>query len=733
MPPRRRPARATAEPASPPSRSGATPGRSTRRSAPRGTPSRARAARRRSSSCAPTTAPRATRAATTCPTPRCSSGCWSASTRAAPRSCASCARRSTSTAGARGSSRSPSGTSSAGALGKPLWRLLGGRSERLLAYASSGELGRAGGARGARRRAARRGVRAVKMRFHHADWRARRGGRRGRARRRRRLDVELMVDANQGWRMAGDRDAALGRRRPRRSARGRSSRSACTGSRSRCRPPTSRATRGCAAGTTLRIAAGEMVRGLHEARDLVLRGGVDVIQPDVVLAGGIGGCRRIAALADLCGRAFSPHTWSNGFGLRGEPAPRAGRLDVPVRRGAARPARRGRPRGATGCSAGPRSRSRPTARSRRRRARASGVTPDLDALEAHRVADGGSAPPSCTSTARRWRWRRSSSTRRGPARCSCASPPPASATRTCTWPTATWATAAGRSCSATRARAWSRRWARGSTHVAPGDAVAFCFVPPCGACAAVPRPGGCNALRDGLAPAAWAGTLLDGTSRLHVTDGGAVQHFNFVSCFAERCVVPAGAAVPLPRGLPLWQASLLGCGVVTAVGAVRNAARVAPGDSVCVIGLRRRRAAGRRRGAAGGRRAHRRRRARRGEARPRPRARGDAHRRRRRRRRSRRRGARRSCPAASTTPSRPSARPRRSGSPGTCCARARPPIVVGIAPPGAEVALPGARTAVGEGPARQLLRLRQRARAARDAWRAWCSTGASRSPTSSPT
>jgi L-alanine-DL-glutamate epimerase-like enolase superfamily enzyme len=34
-----------------------------------------------------------------------------------------------------------------------------------------------------------------------------------------------------------------------------------------------------------------------------------------VLAGGIGGARRIAALADLCGRMWSPHTWSNGYGL----------------------------------------------------------------------------------------------------------------------------------------------------------------------------------------------------------------------------------------------------------------------------------------------------------------------------------------------------------------------------------------------------------------------------------
>jgi L-alanine-DL-glutamate epimerase-like enolase superfamily enzyme len=67
--------------------------------------------------------------------------------------------------------------------------------------------------------------------------------------------------------------------------------------------------------TGLRLAAGEMVRTAAEARDLVLRGGIDVIQTDVVLAGGIGGCRRVAALAELTGRTWSPHTWSNGYGL----------------------------------------------------------------------------------------------------------------------------------------------------------------------------------------------------------------------------------------------------------------------------------------------------------------------------------------------------------------------------------------------------------------------------------
>ena len=128
------------------------------------------------------------------------------------------------------------------ALGEPLWRLLGGRGERLLAYASSGELVEP--EERARRVAALRdaGVRAVKLRFHHADWRedlevVERGARhrrlRGRADGRRQPGL---ADARRPL-------ARAGTSRPRRSARGRSSRSACTGWRSRCGPTTSTATR----------------------------------------------------------------------------------------------------------------------------------------------------------------------------------------------------------------------------------------------------------------------------------------------------------------------------------------------------------------------------------------------------------------------------------------------------------------------------------------------------------
>jgi len=122
----------------------------------------------------------------------------------------------------------------------------------------------------------------------------------------------------------------------------------------------------------------------------------------------------------------------------------------------------------------------------------------------------------------------------------------------------------------------------GVEHVAPGDRVAFCFVPACRECRA------CRAGRPNLCEPAAAngvrGLLMDGTSRLRLPDGTVLQHGLMTACFAERTVVAKGGVVPLPDGLPLWQAALLGCGVVTALGAVRNVGRVQAGDSVAVFG-----------------------------------------------------------------------------------------------------------------------------------------------------
>ncbi len=120
------------------------------------------------------------------------------------------------------------------------------------------------------------------------------------------------------------------------------------------------------------------------------------------------------------------------------------------------------------------------------------------------------------------------------------------------------------------------------THVQPGDHVGFCIVPSCRACdeCVAGRPHLCIPAGDN----AVQGKLLDGTSRLATTDGTELQHALMTACFAELTVIAAAGAVRLPKELPLWQAALLGCGVVTAFGAVRNAARVRPGESAAVIG-----------------------------------------------------------------------------------------------------------------------------------------------------
>jgi Zn-dependent alcohol dehydrogenase len=119
------------------------------------------------------------------------------------------------------------------------------------------------------------------------------------------------------------------------------------------------------------------------------------------------------------------------------------------------------------------------------------------------------------------------------------------------------------------------------THVAAGDHVALSWMPSCGVCrhCVSGRPVLCTA----AAPAMFAGTLLDGTVRLH-HGAQPVSHYSFLSTFATHAVVPASSAIRIGRHIPLGIASLVGCGILTGYGAVVNKAKVAPGSSVVVFG-----------------------------------------------------------------------------------------------------------------------------------------------------
>lgn len=77
---------------------------------------------------------------------------------------------------------------------------------------------------------------------------------------------------------------------------------------------------------------------------------------------------------------------------------------------------------------------------------------------------------------------------------------------------------------------------------------------------------------------------LDSVSCLRNRSGKSLGQGIRVGAFAEFVIVDESQVVKIPEALPFDSAALLGCGVITGVGAVLNTARVQPDDSVVVIG-----------------------------------------------------------------------------------------------------------------------------------------------------
>lgn len=77
---------------------------------------------------------------------------------------------------------------------------------------------------------------------------------------------------------------------------------------------------------------------------------------------------------------------------------------------------------------------------------------------------------------------------------------------------------------------------------------------------------------------------FDGESRGTLADGREIQHLMYLGSFGEYCIVPDQQAIPVSRQIPFDRACLIGCGVMTGVGAGLNLGAIAYGDTVMVIG-----------------------------------------------------------------------------------------------------------------------------------------------------
>jgi len=184
-------------------------------------------------------------------------------------------------------------------LGQPVWRLLGGRfRDRIPAYASGG-WAPVGGVGKQLRQYVERGHRAVKMRVGLQDKSVDDSAARVReARQSLGPDVALMVDAHGTWsvreaqrfaRKVADCDLAW-LEEP-------------------VSPDNVAGQAEVRAATDIPIAAGETEQTRFAFRDLIEARAVDVLQPDVAIAGGITETLRIGALAATHGLTMAPHLW----------------------------------------------------------------------------------------------------------------------------------------------------------------------------------------------------------------------------------------------------------------------------------------------------------------------------------------------------------------------------------------------------------------------------------------
>lgn len=200
------------------------------------------------------------------------------------------------------------------ATGQPTYKLLGARNDRILAYASTGEMVTPEVRAERAQQLLEQGFKAMKIRFHHKD--VRDDIRVVEAVRKAIGDkLDIMVDANQGWKMPWDTEPTWDLKKAYQVAKELEQ----LGVFWLEEPLPSHDFHGLAQLRQMvggiRIAGGEMNRRMHDFREMNFLGSLDVYQPDVALTGGITQVRKIADMVQASGAWFSPHTWTNGIGV----------------------------------------------------------------------------------------------------------------------------------------------------------------------------------------------------------------------------------------------------------------------------------------------------------------------------------------------------------------------------------------------------------------------------------
>jgi len=117
--------------------------------------------------------------------------------------------------------------------------------------------------------------------------------------------------------------------------------------------------------------------------------------------------------------------------------------------------------------------------------------------------------------------------------------------------------------------------------VKPGDHVICSWNPRCGHCFYCERD--LPILCEPFTRFQPKGLLMDGTTRM-TREGERVHHYSVTSTHAEYTVVPESGAIAIPKGIGFDLACIIGCGVMTGIGAVVRKAQVVAGSSVAVIG-----------------------------------------------------------------------------------------------------------------------------------------------------